>query len=172
MPILNEYALDVTSHGTAQTIRLGARLGALLQAGDVICLEGDLGTGKTCLTKGIGRGMGIREPITSPTFTLIAEHWSPTLFLVLYHIDLYRLAAPNAEAMGLGLDDYLEGDGVCVIEWADRIASALPREHLWISLRHLDATKRGLTMQASGRRYEDLVRQFQITAFQTGLREA
>jgi tRNA threonylcarbamoyladenosine biosynthesis protein TsaE len=165
MPILNEHALDLTSHSTAQTIRLGARLGALLQAGDVICLEGDLGTGKTCLTKGIGRGMGITEPLTSPTFTLIAEHWSPTLSLVLYHIDLYRLGAPVAEALSLGLDDFLEGDGVCVIEWADRIASALPGEVLWISLRHLDATKRGMTMQASGRRYEEIVRQFRLSAF-------
>lgn len=171
MPILNEHDLDVTSHGTAQTIRFGARLGALLQPGDVICLEGDLGTGKTCLAKGIGRGMGIREPVTSPTFTLIAEHWSPTLCLSLYHVDLYRLGEPVAEAMSLGLDDYLEGDGVCVIEWADRIASSLPQEHLWICLRHLEATKRGITMRAVGRRYEELISQFRISAFQSGKRE-
>ena len=71
MPILNKHTLDFVSHSPAQTRRFGARLGALLQAGDLICLEGELGAGKTCLAQGIGRGLGIRQPITSPTFTII-----------------------------------------------------------------------------------------------------
>jgi tRNA threonylcarbamoyladenosine biosynthesis protein TsaE len=165
MPILDRHMLDFTSHSTAQTIRLGARLGALLSAGDVICLEGDLGTGKTQFAKGIGQGMGILEPITSPTFTLIAEHPVPGSPLILFHIDLYRLSAPVAEALSLGLDEILEGQGVCVIEWADRISAALPDERLWISMRHIDTSKRGITFKATGDRYERLVRQFRDTAF-------
>ena len=165
MPIMDRHTLDFVSHSTAQTIRLGARLGAALRAGDVVCLEGELGTGKTCLTKGIGQGMGIVEPITSPTFTLIAEHRAPGSALLLYHVDLYRLSAPIAEALALGLEDYLEGDAVCVIEWADRIKPALPDERLWITLRHLDVSKRGIYMKATGPRYEKLVHMFRESAF-------
>jgi tRNA threonylcarbamoyladenosine biosynthesis protein TsaE len=153
MPIMDKHTLDFVSHSTAQTIRLGARLGEILLGGDVICLEGELGTGKTCLTKGIGHGMGILEPITSPTFTLIAEHRAPGSSLVLYHVDLYRLSAPVAEALAFGLDDYLGGDGVCVIEWADRIEATLPDQRLWITLRHLDVSKRGICVRATGTCY-------------------
>lgn len=165
MPILDEHTLDFISHSSAQTRRFGARLGLLLQAGDVICLEGDLGSGKTCLTQGIGQGMGVVEPITSPTFTLIAEHRPLPPGLVLYHIDLYRLGAAIDEALGFGLDDYLLGDGVCVIEWADRIQPILPEERLWIGLHYLDTSKRGIVIQASGSRYDDLLRAFRQSAF-------
>ena len=91
--------------------------------------------------------MGVVEPITSPTFTLIAEYHPPSPAPPLYHIDVYRLDEAVHEAMALGLDDYLLGDGVCLIEWADRISSALPGERLWITLRHLDISKRGLVVQ-------------------------
>jgi len=165
MPILDEHTLDFISHSPAQTRRFGARLGALLQAGDVICLEGDLGTGKTCLAQGIGQGIGIVEPITSPTFTLIVEHRPPHPAPVLYHIDLYRLDKPADEALAFGLADYLRGDGVCLIEWADRIRSALPSEWLWITLRHLDTSKRGILMKATSPRYDELLRQFRRSAF-------
>lgn len=165
MPILDEYTLDFISHSSEQTRRFGARLGALIRAGDIICLEGDLGTGKTCLTQGIGQGMGIDAPITSPTFTLIAEYDSSTAAPPLYHIDLYRLGAPQEEALALGLDDYMLGDGVCVIEWADRIAAILPEGRLWVRLRHLDVSKRGIVITASGSRYQDLVQAFRRDAF-------
>lgn len=165
MPIMDRHTLDFVSHSAAQTIRLGARLGRGLGAGDVVCLEGELGSGKTCLTKGIGQGMGITEPITSPTFTLIAEHRAPGTNIVLYHVDLYRLSSPLADALAFGLDDYLEGEGVCVIEWADRIRASLPEKRLWIALRHLDSSKRGICMTASGARYEALVRGFRERAF-------
>jgi tRNA threonylcarbamoyladenosine biosynthesis protein TsaE len=165
MPILDEHMLDFVSHSPAQTHRLGARMGLLLRAGDVLCLEGELGTGKTHLAQGIGHGMGIDGPITSPTFTLIAEYQPPKPAPVLYHIDMYRLGEAVDEALALGLDDYLAGDGVCVIEWADRIVPALPAERLWIHLSHLDASKRGIVMTASGARYDDLLREFRRTAF-------
>jgi len=165
MPILDEHTLDLISHSPAQTRRLGARLGSLLQAGDLVCLEGSLGTGKTCLVQGIGRGMGVVEPITSPSFTLIAEYRPSPSAPILYHVDLYRLHTVVEEARAMGLEDYMLGDGVCVIEWAERAAPILPEERLWIWLRHVDESKRGFLMQATGARYDDLLRRFRVSAF-------
>lgn len=165
MPILDEHTLDFISHSPEQTRRLGLRLGLLLQAGDIICLEGELGTGKTCLAQGVGEGMGVAEPITSPTFILVAEHRPPPPAPTLYHIDLYRLDHAIEEALALGLDDYLLGQGVCLVEWAERIRAALPDERLWITLRHLDTSKRGIVMQAAGARYDELLREFRRTTF-------
>jgi tRNA threonylcarbamoyladenosine biosynthesis protein TsaE len=165
MPILDEHMLDFISHGAEQTRRFGVRLGALLKGGDVICLEGDLGTGKTCLAQGVGQGMGVVEPITSPSFTLVAEHRPAPPAPILYHVDLYRLDAPVNEALGFGLEDYLLGNGVCLVEWADRIRAIVPRERLWISLRHVVPGKRGILMKATGNRYDELLRQFRQSAF-------
>ena len=165
MPILDRHTLDLISHSPAQTRRFGERLGGLLQAGDLICLEGGLGTGKTCLTQGIGRGMGVAEPITSPSFTLIAEYRPPAPAPVLYHVDLYRLQTAVEEARAMGLEDYLLGDGVCVIEWAERAEPILPKERLWVALRYVDQSKRGLMMRATGARYDELVQQFRLSAF-------
>lgn len=171
MPILDEHTLDFVSHSPEQTQRFGGRLGALLEPGDVVCLQGELGTGKTCLVQGIGRGMGVEDPITSPTFTLIAEY-HPTLSArgsgrnpALYHIDLYRLGAPVEEALALGLEDLLHSDDVCVVEWAERIAPILPAERLWITMRHVEMYKRGITMTATGKRPQELVRRFREAAF-------
>jgi tRNA threonylcarbamoyladenosine biosynthesis protein TsaE len=165
MPILNAHTLDFISHSPAQTRRFGVRLGALLQPGDIICLEGELGTGKTCLAQGVGQGMGVTQPITSPSFTLIAEYRPPVPAPVLYHIDLYRLGTPVDEARDFGLEDYLLGDGVCLIEWADRIQPILPSERLWITLRHVDEAKRGIVMKATGLRFDQLLARFRASAF-------
>lgn len=163
-PILNDRSLDFISHSEAQTWRLGARLGELLQAGDVICLAGELGAGKTCLTQGIGQGLGIEGSITSPSFTLINEYRQEQVRLPLYHIDLYRIGEAE-ETLTLGLEEYFYGEGVCVVEWADRAPEALPAEHLWIELRHIAETKRGLVMKAVGQRYEELLWEFRRRAF-------
>jgi len=165
MPILDEHTLDLVSHSADQTRRLGARLGVLLRARDTVCLEGELGTGKTCLAQGVGQGMGIGEPITSPTFTLICEHSPPPPAPVLYHIDLYRLHTPVNEALAFGLDEYLESSGVCLIEWADRIRAILPDERLWITLSHVDPSKRGIVLAATGRRHSELLQEFRRSAF-------
>ena len=165
MPILNSHTLDFISHSPQQTRRFGVRLGALLQAGDVICLEGELGTGKTCLAQGIGQGMGVVDPITSPTFTLIAEYHPTPPAPALYHIDPYRLSTPAEEALALGLDDYLAGDGACLIEWADHLLPILPQERLWITLRHVDTSKRGVVIKASGSRPDELLNRFRESAF-------
>lgn len=161
-PISNERVLDVISHSAAQTQRLGTRLGELAQPGDLFCLQGDLGSGKTCFTQGIGRGLGIVADINSPTFILANEHRGGRLLL--YHLDAYRMNNAR-EAWGIGLDDYLAGEGVCVIEWAEKIRAGLPAEYLWITFRYLGESKRGLLIEACGARYEALLREFKASAF-------
>lgn len=161
-PISNEHTLDLISHSAAQTQRWGARLGELVQPGDVICLEGDLGSGKTCFVQGIGRGLEITEDINSPTFILANEHRGGRL--ALYHLDMYRVSSAR-EVLGIGLEDYLDSDGVCVIEWAEKIREVLPAERLWITFRYLGESKRGIVMQAQGARYESLLRAFKSSTF-------
>lgn len=161
-PILDEHTVDFVSHSAEQTRRLGARLGQLLQGGEVICLTGELGTGKTCLVQGIGQGMGVVERITSPTFTLVNEYRGRQLML--YHIDLYRIVNVRA-TLTFGLDEYLYGDGVCAIEWAERVREIWPDEYLYVNLRHIDETKRGLTLRGVGERYDHLLRDFRRDAF-------
>lgn len=115
--------LELTSQSPEQTQKLGRRLGELALPGDVFLLTGKLGTGKTCLTQGIAWGLGIKEYALSPSFVIMRELYGR---LPLYHIDLYRLDNID-ESLDLGLDDYLYGKGVCVVEWADRALSILPR---------------------------------------------
>jgi tRNA threonylcarbamoyladenosine biosynthesis protein TsaE len=108
------------SGGASETQHLGTLLGELLAPGDVVLLEGDLGTGKTAFTKGIGRGLKVAQTINSPTFTILKEYSGR---LPLYHFDLYRVDRPEEFSL-LGFDDYFAGDGVCVVEWAERAESA------------------------------------------------
>ncbi len=164
-PILGEHAVDFVSHSAEQTQRLGSRLGRLFTGGEVVCLTGDLGTGKTCLVQGIGGGLGVVDRVTSPTFTLINEYRGGSL--ALYHVDLYRIVDARA-ALAFGLDDYLYGDGVCAIEWAERVRDIWPDQYLLVSLRHIDETKRGVTFCGFGARYERLVAQFRRKAFGLG----
>lgn len=114
-----------------ETINIGEKLGRGLQAGDVLALFGDLGAGKTTFTKGIARGLGLAADVHSPTFTLIHEHPGP---IPLYHVDLYRLTSEE-EVDTLGIDEYIYGDGVTIIEWADRMKSLLPPGRLDIELK-------------------------------------
>lgn len=122
-----------------ETLALGVRLATLLHAGDVVALYGDLGAGKTHLVKGIARGLGLDEArVSSPTFTLINEY-EGTLFL--YHLDLYRIEQLD-EVERIGVDDYLHGDGVCVIEWPERIEPLLPTHTIRLHLTHLGSARR------------------------------
>jgi tRNA threonylcarbamoyladenosine biosynthesis protein TsaE len=154
-------ALDFISHGAAQTQRLGVRLGELLEAGDVVLLEGHLGAGKTVLAQGIAQGLGIDDPVTSPTFTLIHEYEGR---LPLYHVDLYRLAG-DADAAAIGLEEYLYGNGVTVIEWPDRAATLVPTDRLAVSLRPVAETKRALRLVPHGEHYRRLVARFKREVF-------
>jgi tRNA threonylcarbamoyladenosine biosynthesis protein TsaE len=151
-------SFDFISRSEEQTRRLGSQLGKLLQRGDVICLAGELGTGKTCFAQGIGQGLGIEEPITSPSFTFVKEYRQGGA-LTLYHVDLYRIENVK-ETLTLGLEEYLYGDGACVVEWADRAIEALPADHLWIAFRHINERERGILMKAKGKRYEKLLLDF------------
>jgi tRNA threonylcarbamoyladenosine biosynthesis protein TsaE len=132
-------------------------LAALLRSGDVVCLQGALGTGKTCLAQGIGRALGVSAPMTSPTFIIVHQYALPEQPHRLYHIDLYRIG-DAAEACATGLEDLLFGDGICVIEWADRIADILPQDRLWITLHHAGDSQRELSLRARGQRSAELLR--------------
>jgi len=164
-PIIDQHSLDLISHSPEQTRRLGSYLGALAVAGDVFCLRGDLGVGKTCFIQGIGAGMGVHEPINSPSFTLVNEYIVPGSGLRLFHIDLYRLADAIEEARAIGLDEYLYGNGVCAIEWSERAWELMPAQRLTIEMRHIDAYKRGLLLRAEGTRHEELLLAFRKKAF-------
>jgi tRNA threonylcarbamoyladenosine biosynthesis protein TsaE len=168
--------LDSISHSSAQTQRLGLRLGELMRGGELLLIEGQLGTGKTTFTQGLAQGMGIDEIVSSPTFTLLKEYeGAPAghrgrLQLrrgpALYHFDLYRLDDPG-EIVELGFEEYFFGDGVSVVEWAERAAQYWPAEHLRIHLKILSETKRGLLFTATGSRYCELLHQFQKNTYAT-----
>ena len=142
-----------TTHRPEETYNLGMSIGKLAIHDDVFLLVGNLGTGKTCLTQGIGRGLGIKEYIPSPSFVLIRQFYGR---LILYHIDLYRLDLPQEIAF-LGLEDYLYGGGVCVIEWAEKGLTLMPPEYLLIKIDYLGDTKRNLEFEARGNRYEEIL---------------
>lgn len=164
MPIFKEGELDIISHSVEQTQRLGARLGGLLQAGDVICLSGDMGAGKTVFAAGIGKGWGARTPLTSPTFNLVHEHTRDADSQRLYHLDCYRLKGP-ADLDALDFDAILSGRGPVILEWPEHIERALPRCRLWIELRVLEPTRRNFILEGVGKRYEDLIAAFREQTF-------
>jgi len=135
---------------------VGVLLGQALRAGDVICLSGDLGAGKTAFTRGIAAGWGAREPVTSPTFTLVHEHTRARDAQRLFHIDGYRIDSA-ADAWSIGLDDMLYGDDVLVIEWAERVRALLPPGGLWITLAVLGDSQRRLSFEAADERAQTLL---------------
>ena len=145
--------LTLDSDSPAATRRIGARLGRRLRPGDVILLLGELGTGKTCLTQGIGRGLGVTDQVKSSSFVLVNEYAGR---LKLYHADLYRLEDPR-EVMDLALEE-TAADGVLAVEWPERAWEELPPEHLLVRLEWVDERRRRLTFEARGRRYEEFVR--------------
>lgn len=124
------YTYQISS--AAQTDAFGQKLAACLKAGDIICLCGDLGAGKTTLSKSIIRGLGVSETVTSPTFTIVQEYSGR---LPVYHFDVYRIEDPD-EMDEIGLDEYLFGGGVCIIEWAENIRRMLPPECIWITVQY------------------------------------
>ncbi len=124
--------LTVETHSAAETRALGERLAGHLRAGDVLVLQGELGAGKSELTRGIAAGLGVSETVTSPSFTILNVYESGKC--PLYHFDWYRLESAD-ELYELGLDEYLGGDGIAVVEWAERCPEAVPEKHLQICLR-------------------------------------
>jgi tRNA threonylcarbamoyladenosine biosynthesis protein TsaE len=155
------HVVDIVSHSVAHTHKAGLVLGRLLLPGDIILLVGDLGAGKTTITKGIAEGLEVSGVVNSPTFTLVNEYQGR---LPLYHMDCYRLEN-GREALDFGLEEYLYGSGVTIIEWPERIAEVLPEENLTLRLSHMSETKRGLRFEPIGQRYITLMGEFKKQAF-------
>jgi tRNA threonylcarbamoyladenosine biosynthesis protein TsaE len=150
----------MTTRGVEQTREIGAILGELAEAGDVVLMRGELGVGKTCLAQGIARGLCIDEYVTSPTFVLLREYQGR---LPLYHIDFYRLQRIE-EVADMGLDDYLYGRGVCVVEWPERGFGLLPGEHLLVEMQYVASAKRKLSFAPRGPRYVKMLSEMREAA--------
>lgn len=143
-----EYKL--VSQSPEETRSWAERLAGLLQPGDVISLEGDLGAGKTTFTQGLAKGLGIRGVVNSPTFTLIKEYQGS---MPLYHMDVYRMEDEFEE---LGFDEYFYGEGVTVVEWASRIQSMLPTDILDIYIKRLDGDCREISLHPKGEHFRQV----------------
>ena len=154
MPILDPNSLEFFSRSPEQTRRVGMRLGAMLQPGDLLCLQGDLGAGKTTLVQGLAQGWGSLDAVSSPTFVLVNVYRRPE-GAELFHLDTYRIESdPEAEELDL---DTMLAEGALVIEWADRVKTILPEEKLWLKLEYIDEFQRQVTFSASGKRYEQMI---------------
>jgi len=141
------------SNSVEETARFSKHLATLLQPGDVITLEGDLGAGKTAFTKGLALGLGIHRNVNSPTFTIIKEYEGT---MPLYHMDVYRLEDAYED---LGFEEYFEGNGVTVVEWAHLIAEQLPEERLNIMIYHQGNDSRKFVFKPMGKRFEDVCKE-------------
>jgi tRNA threonylcarbamoyladenosine biosynthesis protein TsaE len=162
MPILDEHNLDFISRSPEQTRRIGIRLGGLLQPGDLVCLQGELGAGKTTLVQGVAQGWGALDTVTSPTFVLVNvyrragdEHF--------FHMDAYRIeSAPEGEELDLVT---MLNEGPLLIEWAERLESILPAERMWIKLEHISEEHRQMRFLASGKRYNAILSDLRQSMF-------
>ncbi len=147
-------SINLQTASPEQTQELGSIVGKRSQAGDVYLLSGPLGAGKTCFTQGLARGLGVEGYVRSPTFVLMTRHNGR---LTLHHVDLYRIGSP-AEAWDLGLDEQLFGDGVCVIEWAERAEELLPEDALWIEFNYGETEEsRDVVMESDSPRFDEML---------------
>ena len=148
--------IQIKLNGLEETKDFGIKLGELLNSGDILCLNGDLGAGKTTLTKSIGIGLGVTDYITSPTFALINEYEGR---IPVYHFDVYRLA--NVEELyDLGFDDYFYGKGVCIIEWADKIEKLLPKDRIVLDIeKGEDENSRVINITGYGNSYSRVIKE-------------
>jgi len=155
----------LTLRSLGETEEFGLLLGGIVRAGDVICLDGDLGAGKTTLTQAIARGLGVPAdpPVTSPSFTIFQEYQGR---IPLYHFDLYRLSGPD-DVLAMGLDEYFYLSGCAVIEWSERAETILPEEGLRLELRVAEAERRDVFchyhIKSWAARWQSLAEKFRIT---------
>ena len=141
----------ITTRDERETIQIAQNLESEKFENMIICLDGDLGSGKTIFTKGFAQALGIEENITSPTFNIIKEYLNGEM--PLYHMDVYRL---DGKIDGVGIEDYFKKDGVVIIEWADTIQSYLPEEQLDIKFKVIDENTRLLIFKPRGQKYEEV----------------
>ncbi len=135
--------IKITTHSAEETIALGEKIGSLLKPGDIIAMSGTLAAGKTTITKGIAKSLGVNDTITSPTFCLISEYEGTKM--PLYHMDVYRLDSVE-DFINLGVDDMLFGEGVCIIEWSEKIKSELPKNTIWMNIMPEDDGSRVISL--------------------------
>jgi tRNA threonylcarbamoyladenosine biosynthesis protein TsaE len=162
MPILDPNSIEFISRSPEQTRRVGLRLGGIMRDRDLICLEGDLGSGKTTFVQGLAAGWGTLDQVTSPTFVLVNLYRHP-LGKQLYHVDSYRLNS-SVEAEDLDLDTML-ANGSMVIEWAERIKPILPEECMWVRLTDISENQRDLIFTAQGKHYRKLLDIFRLRLY-------
>jgi len=143
---------QINTHSMEQSVELGKKLAKLLKPGDVVTLEGDLGAGKTTFTKGIALGLGIKQTLSSPTFTIIKEYRDGQV--PLYHMDAYRLEYAEED---LGFDEYFSGDGISIVEWAQFIEDYLPADRLDIVVAYQGEHERTFHFKPSGKHFEQAV---------------
>lgn len=132
------------THSAQETVDLGEKIGSLLKSGDVIAMTGTLAAGKTTITKGIAKALGITDVVTSPTFCLISEYEGTKM--PLYHMDVYRLDGPE-DFINLGVEDMLDGDGVCIVEWSEKVSSELPKRTIKIEITPLEDESRQIKIE-------------------------
>lgn len=132
------------THSAQETVDLGEKIGSLLKSGDVIAMTGTLAAGKTTITKGIAKALGITDVVTSPTFCLISEYEGTKM--PLYHMDVYRLDGPE-DFINLGVEDMLDGDGVCIVEWSEKVSSELPKRTIKIEITPLKDGSRQIKIE-------------------------
>lgn len=137
-----------------ETKKIGYKLGSLLQKGDIVCLTGDLGAGKTTLTKSIALGLDVKEDVTSPTFTIINEYDGR---LPVYHFDVYRIMDID-EMYDIGYEEYFYGNGACIVEWASQIKELIPKDHLWIEIKlGSDINNREFYIEGTTEHYKSII---------------
>jgi len=154
MPILDLHTIDFFSRSPEQTRRIGMRLGGALRAGDLICLQGDLGAGKTTFVQGLAQGWGSLDSVSSPTFILV-NMYRRADGSQLFHMDAYRLdSTPEAEELDL---DSMLAESALIIEWPERMAGLIPGERLWVNLEHIADEEREMKFNANGKRYDELL---------------
>jgi tRNA threonylcarbamoyladenosine biosynthesis protein TsaE len=165
MPILDAHTLEFFSRSPEQTRRVGMRLGGLLTTGDVICLQGELGSGKTTFVQGLAQGWGSLDSVSSPTFILV-NIYRRADGAQLFHLDGYRLdSVPEAEELDL---DSMLTQGALLIEWPERMGGLIPDERLWIHFEYMAEEHRQMILKASGKRYEAIVAGIRKTMFGAG----
>lgn len=148
---MDDYQITVNT--TEETMKLAEKLAMLLRPGDVVTLQGNLGTGKTTFTKGLGIGLGIKRTINSPTFTIVKEYMGE---MPLYHMDVYRLEESEED---IGFDEYFSGDGISVVEWPQFITPFLPNERLDIHLQMLESNQRKIIFYPKGNEFERICKE-------------
>lgn len=147
--------IDLFAHSSEETQKFGEEISKFLFEGSVITLDGDLGAGKTTLTKGVGKGLGIDEEINSPTFNILKCYFNDKLNL--YHIDAYRLEDVPAEGKNIGLEEVIEGDGVCLIEWPLYIKEMIPFDSLSVEIHNVGGNERKITLSSNSPKYKNLL---------------